>query len=82
MEHKIHIISQLKEIADSYGLSFTHSDNDMYVFFYKKECGMNDPCFAYCIDWDVNMVSIFHLSKTFQLKDIMSYTRLLCEVIA
>lgn len=76
------IISKLKEIADEYGITFTHSDNFMYLHFYKHDVGLSDPAFSYAVDWGVKKVNIFHLNKTFELVNIESYTRLLCEVIS
>lgn len=76
------VISKLHEIADEYGLVFAHSDNAMYVHFMKQNGCFDNPVFSYSVAWDAKKVNIFHLSKTFDLKDIESYTRLLCEVIS
>jgi hypothetical protein len=81
-EHKIQIISQLKEIADEYGLTFSSSDDDQFVYFWKYEVGMCDPAVCFYIDWHTNEASMLNLNKRFSLKDIKSYVILIAEVLS
>ncbi|QCQ61868.1 hypothetical protein Barba19A_gp028 [Rheinheimera phage vB_RspM_Barba19A] len=81
-ENKIQIISQLKEIANEYGLTFSSSDDDQFVYFRKHEVGVCDPSFMLTINYDVCKVHIGCVGKTVDLHQLNNYVRLLCEVIA
>lgn len=75
------ILSTLKELADEYGITFSHTDNCQLVFFTKVGCGFMDPSFTIAIAWDVKKANIFLLNKTIDLYQIEDCCRLLCEVI-
>ncbi|QCQ64618.1 hypothetical protein Barba31A_gp028 [Rheinheimera phage vB_RspM_Barba31A] len=81
-ENKIQIISQLKEIANEYGLTFSSSDDDQFVYFRKHEVGVCDPAFLVTINYDVCKAYIGALNKSIDLHQINDCVRLLCEVIA
>ncbi|QCQ57875.1 hypothetical protein Barba22A_gp024 [Rheinheimera phage vB_RspM_Barba22A] len=76
------VLSTLKELADSYNLTFSYSDDYQLVFFSKPEVGFLDPSFALAIEWKVKKANIFRLNKTIELHQIDDCCRLLCEVIA
>jgi hypothetical protein len=81
-EHKVDILSNLKEIADEYGITCIISENDQFVSFHKAETGFCDPSFSLFIEWDVCKVNVMNLNKTFSLDKIDGYARLMCEVIS
>jgi len=76
------IISQLKELCDDYGLVFSTSDDCQFIYFTKVECGMCDAGFMVIVEWNVCKANIITLSKTVELKDLVSCVRLLAEVIS
>lgn len=75
------IISQLKEIADEYSLTFSKSEDCQFLYFTKVECGLCDPSFVVIVEWDVCKANITSLGKVVELKDLVSCVRLLAEVI-
>lgn len=75
-------VSNLKEIADDYGLIFHASENGQVIMFIKQETGLCDPAFTLVIEYNVKQVSIINLGKTVELYQLESYVRLLCEIIA
>lgn len=81
-ELQVSILSTLKELADEYGITFSHTDNCQFVFFTKVEAGFMDAGFLYYINWEEYKVSIPALNTIFEIKDIKSYTTLLLEVIS
>ena len=76
------IISQLRELADDYGLAFSTSDDYQFIYFTKVETYLCDPAFMLVVEWNVCKANIITLSKTIELKDLVSCVRLLCEVIS
>lgn len=79
---KTKVIADLQEIADEYGIHISVSDEKCFIYFTKVEVNFGDPNFQYFIDWGVKKVSLLQASKTFDLVNIESYTRLMCEVIS
>ena len=81
-ENKIQIISQLKEIADEYGLTFSTSDDCQFVYFWKYEVGLCDPRFMITVEYNICNAHIYCLNKTVELHQLNNCVRLLCEIIA
>ena len=75
-------VSNLKELADDYGLIFHASENGQVIMFIKHEVGLCDPAFSLIIDYDVKQATITNLGKTVELHQLESCVRLLCEIIA
>lgn len=76
------ILSKLQEIADTFGITFSHSTDCQFLYFHKYECGLCDAGFSVLVDWDEKKCNILHLWKTFELRNIESYCTLLCEIIS